>query len=105
MPKNCSIPGCTSRKSKEHCKDFPFYSLPQEPNLRHRWLVAIKKRINVTKYTYVCGLHFDGGKKNAENPLPSIFPWSEPPKRRQPPKSREPLPIIPKKRKLEDVDK
>ena len=30
MPKNCSIPECTSRSDKEKCKDLSFHKLPTE---------------------------------------------------------------------------
>ncbi len=100
MPKNCSIPGCTSRGGKENSQELSFYGLPKEEDLRHQWLVAIKKPITVSEYTSICSLHFEGGKRPKEHPISSVFPWKKPSKSRSPPKPHEPLPQA-KRRKTE----
>ena len=103
MPKNCAIPGCSSRSDKEGSANVSFYRLPYDLDLRHKWLVSIKKSLNVTADTRICSLHFEGSKKSAENPIPTLFPWAlEPRKRRKSPTKRSCLPPKPKKQKLSD---
>ena len=76
MPKNCSIPGCTSRSDKEECSGVSFHKLPSDNTRRHQWLVSIKEPITVSSYTYICSLHFKNSKKSPDNDIPTIFPWS-----------------------------
>lgn len=103
MPKNCAIPGCNSRSDKEESASVSFYRLPYDLHLRHKWLVSIKKSLNITADTRICSLHFEGSKKSQENPIPTIFPWSlEPRERRKPPTQRSFIPPKPKKQKLSD---
>ena len=104
MPKNCSIPGCTNRSNKEDCQAVPFYALPKDIELRQRWLISIKKPITVSNYTYVCGDHFEGGLKSKDNPIPTIFPWSEPCQHRKPPTDRMVLPPPPKRSRQEQPE-
>ena len=42
----------------------------------------------VNKHAKICSVHFEGGKKNGEEDIPTLFPWS-----RKPPKDR-PIPYI-----------
>ena len=103
MPKNCAIPGCTSRSDKEESANVSFYRLPFDFDLRHKWLVSIKKSLNITADTRICSLHFKGSKKSAENPIPTIFPWNlKPCKKRKPPTQRNFIPPKPKKQKLSE---
>ena len=76
MPKNCSIPGCTSRSDKEDCKHLLFHGLPKDPSLQHKWLASIKRPITISEHTRVCSLHFSGGVKSATSPIPTLFPWN-----------------------------
>ena len=75
MPEACSIPGCTSRRGKGEACSLHFYHLPSNPDVRQCWLVSIKKSIVVSDYTRICSLHFIGGEKTVDNPIPTEFPW------------------------------
>ena len=101
MPRHqiCSIPGCSSRNDRQEFEGIKFHRIPQNPDLRHNWLVSIKKPITVSENSRICSLHFEGSEKTAGSPLPSIFPWSVSVKHRQPPAIRNPLPL--KKQKHE----
>ena len=84
---------------QEGSANVSFYHLPYDLDLRHKWLVSIKKSLNVTADTRICSLHFEGSKKSAEN----LFPWAlEPCKMRKSPTKRSCLPPKPKKQKLSD---
>ena len=90
MPKNCSIPGCTSRRGEENYKNVSLHPLPsRSPSL---FLT-----------TYICSLHFQGGERSKEHAIPTVFPWNEPSKLRNPPKPRESLPP-PKRRETEQQE-
>ena len=91
MPESCYIPGCHSRRGKGGTLSLHFYRLPSDPDTRHLWLISIKKNIIVSEHTRICSLHFVGSEKSPEHPLPTIFPWSEPPHPRKKPAEREPL--------------
>ena len=101
MPESCSIPGCTSRRSKDKASRISFYHLPIDSSIRYQWLVSIKK---VSEHTRICSLHFVGGKKTVENPLPTLFPWSKQTlqNKRKPPCNR-PSPEIPVKKVKQDI--
>ena len=43
MPESCSIPGCTSRRSKDKASRISFYHLPIDSSIRYQWLVSIKR--------------------------------------------------------------
>ena len=104
MPKNCSIPGCTSRVKKAGCRDISFHRLPLDSAQREQWLNSIQRTISISASTRICSLHFEGGRKTSDVAVPTIFPWSkevELPKRK-PPRERVPIPPRPKKPKLED---
>ena len=109
MPKNCSIPGCTSRSDKEECQHISFHKLPTDGNRRHQWLVSIKRSITVSPYTYICSLHFKDSKKASRNDIPTIFPWTisttttTTTTTRKSPVLRPFIPPVPKKRK-QDID-
>ena len=70
---------------------------------RHQWLVSIKRPIRVSPYTYICSLHFKDNKKESNNDIPTIFPWTPTttPTTRKPPALRPFTPPEPKKRKQE----
>ena len=103
MPRNCSIPGCTSRSDKKECEHLSFHKLPTDFDRRHQWLVSIKRPIRVLPYTYICSLHFKDNKKESNNDIPTIFPWTPTttPTTRKPPTLRPFTPPEPKKRKQE----
>jgi len=94
MPRHqiCSIPGCSSRSDRQEFEGVTFHCIPQDPDLRHDWLVSIKKLTTVSENSRICSLHFEGSEKTADSPLPSIFPGSVSVKHRQPPAIRNPLP-------------
>ena len=96
----CSAPGCCSRSDREKFNGVKFHRLPQDPVMRHKWLVSIKKPIIVSENTRICSLHFEGSKRTIDCPLPTIFAWSVPVKHRQPPAIRNPIPC--KKQKNEE---
>ena len=100
MPRHqyCSIPGCESRSDKPEFASLKFHRLPQSTELRHQWLVSIKRPLTVSENTRICTVHFDGNEKSSESAVPTIFPWKQPRKRRKaptppPPPPREPLPL------------
>ena len=101
MPRHCSIPGCSSRSSKEECRSLVFYHLPSNTQERQKWLVSIKRPITISKYTYVCSLHFEENRKTTEHPIPTIFPWSTIVKHRNSPSIRSPPGPVPKKQRIE----
>ena len=96
----CSVPGCSSRSDREKFNGVKFHRLPQDPAMRHKWLVSIKKPIIVSENTRICSLHFEGSERTIDCPLPTIFAWSVPVKHRQPPAIRNPIPC--KKQKNEE---
>ena len=92
MPNICYIPGCNSRSNRVECKDLSFFRIPADPELSQRWLVSVKRPINVSSNTRVCSLHFEEGKPTSENPLPTVFCWSQSTKKRHALLEREDLP-------------
>ena len=80
MPRHqyCSIPGCESRSDKPQFASLKFHRLPQSTELRHQWLVGIKRPLTVSKNTRICSLHFEGNEKSSESAVPTIFPWKQP---------------------------
>ena len=96
MPRHqyCSIPGCFSRNDRPGIGGVRFHRLPQDPDLRHQWLVSIKKPVSVSENTRICSMHFEEGVGPR---IPTIFPWSVSVKHRHPPTIRIPLP--PKKQR------
>ena len=98
MPKNCSIPGCTSRSDKRGCVHLSFHKLPADSDRRHQCLVSIRKPIKVSPYTYICSLHFKDNKKVSSNDIPTIFPWTNATTIRKSPANRPftpPEPVTP----------
>jgi hypothetical protein len=100
MPRNCSIPGCTSRR-KRVWTPIIFHELPTDSERRHQWLVSIKRSIRVSPFTYICSLHCKDNKKESSNDIPTTgFPWSTTTTRKSP--VLHPFtPPEPKKRKQE----
>ena len=76
-------------------RSLSFYHLPLDEHDRHLWLISIKKEITVSAHTRICSLHFVGGKKSKEYPVPTLFPWSKPqaPKRKAPPERHTPIKV------------
>ena len=75
MPEFCSMPGCTSHRGKGEVRSLSFYHLPRDEHARQLWLISMKKEITVSAHTRICSLHFVGGNKNKEYPVPTLFPW------------------------------
>jgi len=90
MPRHqiCSIPGCFSRSNRQEFEGVKFHCIPQDPDLRHDWLVSIMKPITVSENSRFAAYTL---KEVRKPPLPSIFPWSVSVKHRQPPAIRKPL--------------
>ena len=71
-----------------------FHRLPlQDQNLLEKWLVNIRANINVNSYSRVCSAHFEGGKKQGKNDVPTVFAWTKAVNSRPPPKQR-PEPVV-----------
>ncbi len=101
MPKNCSIPGCKSRGSEDK---LSFYLIPTHIGIRSKWLKSINRPITISKYTYICSLHFIDNHKSSLNPIPTVFPWKPINHPRPPPRIRNPLPApVRKKRKIDSA--
>ena len=95
----CSIPGCSSRSDREEFHRVKFHCLPQDPVLRYKWLVSIKKPISVSENTRICSLHFEGSVRTADCPVPTIFACSVAVEHRQPPAICNPIPCKKQKHK------
>ena len=95
----CSIPGRSSRSDREEFHGVKLHRLPQDPVLRHKWLISIKKPISVSENTRICSLHFEGSERTADCAVPTIFAWSVAVKHRQPPAIRNPVPCKKQKHK------
>ncbi|XP_046864361.1 uncharacterized protein LOC124458378 [Xenia sp. Carnegie-2017] len=78
MPKyNCCVPGCSdSHRNKP--RDFKFYCLPKDLELRKKYDVLIRNdNLKVASpNTRICCDHWEGGKKLSRTHLPSVFPWT-----------------------------
>jgi len=78
MPNHtCCVPGYNNRHTKTKEKGTKYYKFPQDAKLRRIWLTRISREHNfiVTSNTQVCSEHFEGGMKNENNQVPTIFPW------------------------------
>ena len=86
MPHYCIVPLC---KNHSGTKEISFHRLPlNNKQLLKRWICKIKREnIPLNKYSRVCSVHFEGGKKKGPNDVPTIFAWT--PSTRAPPKPRE----------------
>lgn len=94
MPNHtCCVPGCNNRHTKTKGKGIKFYKIPQDKTVRRVWLTRISRErtFTVTANTRICSEHFERGIKDENNPLPSIFPWKNPP-------TRKPVRLLPSKR-------
>ena len=56
------------------CRSVTFHRLPARKELQKRWLAAIP-RVNtpITKNSYVCGQHFQGGQRRGIDDVPCVF--------------------------------
>ena len=94
MPNHtCCVPGCNNRHTKTKEKGIKYYKFPQDKTVRRLWLTRISRErtFTVTANTRICSEHFEGGKKDDKNSLPSIFPWKNPP-------TKKPGRLLPSKR-------
>ena len=82
----CIVPMC---KNHSGMKEISFHRLPlNNKQLLKRWICKIRREnIPLNKYSRVCSVHFEGGKKKGPNDVPTIFAWT--PSTRAPPKPRE----------------
>ena len=57
---HCCVPMCTNRRV--NCPQLSFHKFPAEPDLRKRWIIAVRRdegpHFRVTKNTLVCSDHF-----------------------------------------------
>ena len=91
MPHYCIVPLCNNRSGTP---GISFYRLPlKDPNLLKQWLAKIRREddIPLTKYSRVCSVHFEGGKKTGKMSVPTLFAWTKQ-HGRPPPKDRS-LPV------------
>ena len=57
MPTTCAVPGCDGA-------DHGRYQFPKDPELNHKWRIAIKREVSESQpwkpseYSRVCGAHF-----------------------------------------------
>ena len=86
MPHYCIVPMC---KNHSGMKGVSFHQLPlNNPQLLKQWVCKIRREhIRLNKYSRVCSVHFEDGKKKGPNDVPTIFSWT--PSTRAPPKPRE----------------
>ena len=94
MPNHtCCVPGCNNQHTKTKEKGIKYYKFPQDKTVRRMWLTRISRErtLTVTANTRFCSEHFEGGIKDENNSLPSIFRWKNPP-------TKKPDRILPSKR-------
>lgn len=65
------------------CKELSYHRLPSCTKLRSTWIHKIR-RVNtpLTPNSYVCGIHFQGHRRQSVDDLPQFFAWSKQPKQR-----------------------
>ena len=67
--------GC--RNTSPICTGLSFHRLPANKHLRKDWIAKIRRdNTPMGENTYVCGVHFEGGRRRDVDSLPVIFPWS-----------------------------
>ncbi len=70
MVKSCCAVGCANRYSKG-C----FYRFPEDSEKRRRWIAAVdRKNWEPNMYTWICSVHFAGGKKSNDPTSPAYVP-------------------------------
>ena len=59
MPRHqiCSIPGCSSRSDRQEFEGVKFHCIPQDPDLRHDWLVSIHFFHPLPLYCFLSSLY------------------------------------------------
>ena len=97
----CSVPGCSNRSDKVHNISFCRFPAPNS-NLCNIWMINTRIK-HVTKNTRVCSEHFEGGKRDDLDAIPTVFPWSA--KRRKPPMERPLGPVRARKTTLQHIRK
>ena len=83
----CCVPGCSSSTQKQPY--LSFHSFPVDPNLKPRWIQAIRReegnQFTIKRgSTYVCSRHFAkedyvggcGVRRLKSDVVPSLFPWN-----------------------------
>ena len=80
MRHHCIVPLCTNNSTMP---ELSFYRLPlHDQNLLQRW---------IDKHSQICSAHFEGGKKQGKDAVPTIFAWTKETVVRAPPKQRDPI--------------
>ena len=79
MPKpvNCCVPGCFN--NYRNSPDLHYYRIPKDQTIRKEYVRLIRNQtLKIdSDNTRICSAHFEGGKKNDRQHLPSIFPSSK----------------------------
>ena len=71
----CIVPMC---KNHSGMKEISFHRLPlNNKQLLKQWICKIRREnIPLNKYSRVCSVHFEGGKKKGPKDVPTIFAWT-----------------------------
>lgn len=88
MPHHCIVPQCSNTSANS--PELSFYRLPlHDENLLKKWLVNIRRENPpVNEHSRVCSTHFENGKKDGKNNVPTIFAWTKKKVSRPPPRQR-----------------
>ena len=77
MPHHCIVLQCNNNSVK--CPELSFYRLPlHDENLLKKWLVNIRRQnTSVNEHSRVCSAHFENGKKEGKDAVPTLFAWTK----------------------------
>ena len=80
---NCCVPNCSN--NWRNSPDLKYHTLPKDGRVRKEYVRLIRntnlKESSIN--TRICGAHFSKGERMSRTELPSIFPWSESPRKRR----------------------
>ena len=80
MPNHtCCVPGCRNRHTQTKGMGIRYYKFPKDKKIRRVWKTKVSREhtFSITDNTRVCSVHFVGGVKDENNPIPTIFPWKK----------------------------
>ena len=83
------MPGCNTKQDKNN--GISLHRFPRDPEMREKWIIAIKREDKISSFSVVCSLHFrpkdfepigQRGQKLRHiflkrNAVPSIFSFSD----------------------------